>query len=99
MSYVHRYRLQVTSAYFSKEPSVLRMERIDGWAALRWIRQETSLSATVRRAAASIPRSVIPAGRLAIRRARWEPKPVCWRVVVLRHTVSRDGETTQPCAS
>jgi hypothetical protein len=99
MNYVRRCRPQGTSAYFSREPSVLRMERIDGWAAPRWIRQEISLSATVRRAAASIRRSAIRAGRQAIRQVRWEPKSVCWKAVAPRHPVSPDGETTQPCAS
>src|SRR5690349_21661360 len=99
MSYVHRYRRQVTLACFSKELLVLRTERIVGWAALRWIRQETLLSATVLRAAASIRRSVIPVGRQAIRRARSAPKAVCWRVVILKRPAPRDGENTQPCAS
>ena len=96
---MHRCRLQAASAFLNRAPLVLRTERTAGWPALRWIRQETSLSAIARRAARLIRLSVTPAARPGTRKARWEQRPACSRAVALRQVVCRDGAITPPCAS
>jgi len=99
MNCAHRYRPQARSACFNKELSALQMEFIDGWAAPRWTRRETLLSATARRAVRFIQRSVTQAERPVVLQVRWEPRPACSKALALRPGVFRDGETILRCAS